>query len=158
MLAEEFVCKSRFGDSIITAIALMTMHLMFLDGAMKQEGESLESYTQRVASFTLTGEFSQTFDRVSASSDNEMLSTPWGKMYWRMLEDARRRLRPSYRWQRSALRSWEVIAMNYKAIQARASAGIKFFSDADGVFNKYTKGAGGGIDPETGKISFLARW
>lgn len=41
--------------------------------------------------------------------------------------------------------------MNYKAIQARASAGIKFFSDADGVFNKYTKGAGGGIDPETGK-------
>lgn len=86
VLAEEFVCKSRFGDSIVTAIALMTMHLMFLDGAMKQEGESLESYTQRVASFTLTGEFSQTFDRVSASSDNEMLSTPWGKMYWRMLK------------------------------------------------------------------------
>ncbi|WPJ47183.1 hypothetical protein RCIP0001_00008 [Klebsiella phage RCIP0001] len=86
VLTEEFVCKSRFGDSIVTAIALMTMHLMFLDGAMKQEGESLESYTQRVASFTLTGEFSQTFDRVSASSDNEMLSTPWGKMYWRMLK------------------------------------------------------------------------
>lgn len=86
VLAEEFVCKSRFGDSVVTAIALMTMHLMFLDGAMKQEGESLESYTQRVASFTLTGEFSQTFDRVSASSDNEMLSTPWGKMYWRMLK------------------------------------------------------------------------
>lgn len=86
VLAEGFVCKSRFGDSIVTAIALMTMHLMFLDGAMKQEGESLESYTQRVASFTLTGEFSQTFDRVSASSDNEMLSTPWGKMYWRMLK------------------------------------------------------------------------
>lgn len=86
VLAEGFVCKSRFGDSIVTAIALMTMHLMFLDGAMKQEGESLGSYTQRVASFTLTGEFSQTFDRVSASSDNEMLSTPWGKMYWRMLK------------------------------------------------------------------------
>ena len=64
----------------------MTMHLMFLDGAMKQEGESVESYSQRVASFTLTGEFSQTFDRVSSASDNEMLSTPWGKMYWRMLK------------------------------------------------------------------------
>jgi hypothetical protein len=86
VLAEEFVCASKFGDSIITALALMTMHLMFLDGAMKQEGESVESYSQRVSSFTLTGEFSQTFDRVSSASDNEMLSTPWGKMYWRMLK------------------------------------------------------------------------
>ncbi|WP_236266456.1 DUF4054 domain-containing protein, partial [Escherichia coli] len=39
VLAEEFVCASKFGDSIITALALMTMHLMFLDGAMKREGE-----------------------------------------------------------------------------------------------------------------------
>ena len=85
-LATEFVCTSKFGDSINTALALMTMHLMFLDGAMKQENESVDSYSRRVASFTLSGEFSQTFDRVSESTDNELLSTPWGKMYWRMLK------------------------------------------------------------------------
>lgn len=81
-LAEEFVCKKRFKDSYTKAVALYTLHLMTLDGAMKQEGESVESYSQRVASFSLSGEFSQTFDRVSAdSSGKEIRQTPWGKMY-----------------------------------------------------------------------------
>ena len=81
-LAEEFVCKKRFKDSYTKAVALYTLHLMTLDGAMKQEGESVESYSQRVASFSLTGEFSQTFDRVSFdSSGKEIRQTPWGKMY-----------------------------------------------------------------------------
>lgn len=81
-LAEEFVCKKRFKDSYTKAVALYTLHLMTLDGAMKQEGESVESYSQRVASFSLTGEFSQTFDRVSSdSSGKEIRQTPWGKMY-----------------------------------------------------------------------------
>lgn len=81
-LAEEFVCKKRFKDSYTKAVALYTLHLMTLDGAMKQEGESVESYSQRVASFSLTGEFSRTFDRVSAdSSGKEIRQTPFGKMY-----------------------------------------------------------------------------
>lgn len=81
-LAEEFVCKKRFKGSYTKAVALYTLHLMTLDGAMKQEGESVESYSQRVASFSLTGEFSQTFDRVSSdSSGKEIRQTPWGKMY-----------------------------------------------------------------------------
>lgn len=81
-LAEEFVCKKRFKDSYTKAVALYTLHIMTLDGAMKQEGESVESYSQRVASFSLTGEFSQTFDRVSSdSSGKEIRQTPWGKMY-----------------------------------------------------------------------------
>lgn len=81
-LAVEFVCKKRFKDSYVKAVALYTLHLMTLDGAMKQESESVESYSRRVASFSLTGEFSQTFDRVSSdSSGDQLLQTPWGKMY-----------------------------------------------------------------------------
>lgn len=81
-LAKEFVCAKRFKDSYPKAVALYTLHLMTLDGAMKQEGESVDSYSRRVASFSLSGEFSQTFDRVSAdSSGKEIRQTPWGKMY-----------------------------------------------------------------------------
>ena len=81
-LAEELVCKKRFKDSYVKAAALYTLHLMTLDGAMKQEGETVESYSQRVASFSLSGEFSQTFDRVSSdTSGKQIRQTPWGKMY-----------------------------------------------------------------------------
>ena len=78
-LAKEFVCKKRFKNSYPKAVALYTLHLMTLDGAMKQEGESV---SRRVASFTLTGEFSQTFDRISSdTSGKQIRQTPWGKMY-----------------------------------------------------------------------------
>ncbi|WQN06619.1 virion structural protein [Escherichia phage SECphi27] len=81
-LAKEFVCKKRFKNSYPKAVALYTLHLMTLDGAMKQEGESVESYSRRVASFTLTGEFSQTFDRISSdASGKQIRQTPWGKVY-----------------------------------------------------------------------------
>lgn len=81
-LAQEFVCEKRFKDAYAKAVALYTLHLMTLDGAMKQEGESVDSYSRRVASFSLSGEFSQTFDRVSAdASGKEIRQTPWGKMY-----------------------------------------------------------------------------
>ena len=81
-LAESFVCEKRFKTDYNKALALYTLHLMTLDGAMKQDGESVESYSRRVASFSLSGEFSQTFDRVSAdSSGKEIRQTPWGKMY-----------------------------------------------------------------------------
>lgn len=82
-LAAEFVCEHRFKNSYTKALALYTLHLMTLDGAMKQENESVESYSRRIASFSLTGEFSQTFDRVSAASGSEktIRQTPWGKMY-----------------------------------------------------------------------------
>lgn len=82
MLAEAFVCSERFKDKYTYALALYTMHLMFLDGAMKSEGESISSYSQRVASFSLTGEFSQTFAAVTDKSDGRAITqTPWGKMY-----------------------------------------------------------------------------
>ncbi|QHB42979.1 putative head-tail adaptor [Escherichia phage vB_EcoS_XY3] len=81
-IAKEFVCKKRFKNSYPKSVALYTLHLMTLDGAMKQEGESVESYSRRVASFTLTGEFSQTFDRISSdTSGKQIRQTPWGKMY-----------------------------------------------------------------------------
>lgn len=81
-LAQDFVCKNRFGDKYDRAVALYTLHLMTLDGAMKQEKESIESYSQRVTAFSLTGEFSQSFGKVSDdSSGNQLRQTPFGKMY-----------------------------------------------------------------------------
>lgn len=81
-LAELYVCKKRFGDKYAQAMALYTLHLMTLDGAMKQDGESVDSYSRRVASFSLTGEFSQTFDRISNDTSGKAIrQTPWGKMY-----------------------------------------------------------------------------
>lgn len=81
-LAQDFVCKKHFKDKYNRAVALYTLHLMTLDGAMKEEGESIESYSQRVSSFSLTGEFSQTFAKVSDdTSGNQLRQTPWGKMY-----------------------------------------------------------------------------
>lgn len=81
-LAKDFVCEKHFKDKYYRAVALYTLHLMTLDGAMKQENESVESYSRRVASFSLTGEFSQTFSKVSDdTSGNALRQTPWGKMY-----------------------------------------------------------------------------
>lgn len=81
-LAQDFVCKNHFGDKYDRAVALYTLHLMTLDGAMKQENETVESYSRRVASFSLTGEFTQTFAKVSDdNSGNALRQTPWGKMY-----------------------------------------------------------------------------
>ena len=81
-LAEEFVCKNHFKDSYAKGVALYTLHLMTLDGAMKQEGESIESYSQRVSSFTLSGEFSQTFAKMSDDTSGKAIrQTPWGKMF-----------------------------------------------------------------------------
>lgn len=81
-LAQDFVCKNHFGDKYDRAVALYTLHLMTLDGAMKQENETVESYSRRVASFSLNGEFTQTFAKVSDdNSGNTLRQTPWGKMY-----------------------------------------------------------------------------
>lgn len=81
-LAQDFVCKNHFGDKYDRAVALYTLHLMTLDGAMKQENETVESYSRRVASFSLNGEFTQTFAKVSDdNSGNALRQTPWGKMY-----------------------------------------------------------------------------
>lgn len=80
--AEPFVCESRFGDKYIQAMTLYTMHIMFLDGAMKTDAKSVEDYSQRVKSFSLSGEFSQTFGEISATTETRsILRTPWGKMY-----------------------------------------------------------------------------
>lgn len=82
MLAEDFVCCNRFGDKYTRAVALYTMHLMFADGAMKKEGESLESYSRRVTSYSLSGEFSMSYGAVNENkSGRSIMSTPWGIMY-----------------------------------------------------------------------------
>ena len=81
-LADLFVCKKTFKDAYIKALSLYTLHLAFLDGALKGEDEDLESYSRRVTSFSLNGEFSQTFGEVTKNqSGDTLLSTPWGKMF-----------------------------------------------------------------------------
>lgn len=81
-LARLFVCESKFGGDAYKAIGLYAMHLMFLDGAMKAENESIESYSRRLASYSLTGEFSMTYGSVTTNTDGRQITqTPWGKMY-----------------------------------------------------------------------------
>ncbi|AQY55285.1 virion structural protein [Escherichia phage vB_EcoS_ESCO41] len=81
-LSESFVCKSKFGNDYYKALALYTMHLMFLDGAMKGENESLENYSRRVTSFSLSGEFSTGYGSVTQNTDGRQITqTPWGKMF-----------------------------------------------------------------------------
>lgn len=80
-MADMFVCSNKFGDKYARALALYTLHLMFLDGAFK-ETTDIEEYSRRVASFSLSGEFSQTFATTTAdTSGNSLRGTPWGKMY-----------------------------------------------------------------------------
>ena len=85
-LAELFVCKDRFGSDYNKAVALFTLHIMTLDGAMKQEGESVSDYSVRLASFSLSGEFSQTFaTSQNSSSGSSLRQTPFGKLYLMLL-------------------------------------------------------------------------
>lgn len=82
VLAESFVCKNKFGKDYYKALALYTMHLMFLDGAMKGENESLGNYSRRVTSFSLSGEFSTGYGYVTQNTDGRQITqTPWGKMF-----------------------------------------------------------------------------
>ncbi|MEG0209055.1 MULTISPECIES: DUF4054 domain-containing protein [Gammaproteobacteria] len=81
-LSEEFVCKKRFKDSYTKALALYSLHLMFLDGAMKGENESVSSYSKRVTSYSLSGEFSMGYGAVTPNTDGRQITeTPWGKMF-----------------------------------------------------------------------------
>lgn len=80
-MAKIFVCESRFGASYNKAVALYALHLMTMDGVMRQEGESVSSYSQRVSSFSLTGEFSKTYSYTNGASSGDLSSTPFGSMY-----------------------------------------------------------------------------
>lgn len=82
MLADSFVCENKFGKDYTKALALYTMHLMFLDGAMKGENESLENYSRRLTGYSLSGEFSMSYGSVTQNTDGRQITqTPWGKMY-----------------------------------------------------------------------------
>lgn len=81
-LAEMFVCRNRFKADYPKALGLYAMHLMFLDGAMKKEGESIENYSRRLTSYTLSGEFSMSYGAATSNTDGRQITqTPWGKMY-----------------------------------------------------------------------------
>lgn len=76
-----FVCDTRFRDKYPRALALYTLYIMTENGAMKSEKETIESYSRRVSSFTLSGEFSQTFATLSGNNSDSKRSNPWWVMY-----------------------------------------------------------------------------
>lgn len=86
-LAEDYVCRKRFKAAYYKAVALYALHLMLLDGALKNASDSVETMGRRVTSFSLSGEFSQTFSDASRTSDpkDTLTQTPWGKMYRALL-------------------------------------------------------------------------
>lgn len=90
-LAEMLIaCESKFGDDFYKALALFALHMMLAGGAYKGDDEDIDSYSTRLTSYTLSGEFSQTFAAVSESSSLSgwLASTPWGNMYRMMLRKA----------------------------------------------------------------------
>lgn len=86
-LAKMMVCEKRFAKNYDMAVALYTLHIATLNGAMKGENEGVGAYSQRLASFSLSGEFSQTFASTAAEnkSGNDFKSTQFGSMYWSLL-------------------------------------------------------------------------
>ena len=49
---------------------------------MKGENESLENYSRRVTSFSLSGEFSTGYGSVTQNTDGRQITqTPWCKMF-----------------------------------------------------------------------------
>lgn len=81
--AEDFVCEKKLKTKFKKALALYTLHMMVLDGAFKDITDSVESMGRRVSSFSLSGEFSQTFSDATRTSEagDVLTQTPWGKMY-----------------------------------------------------------------------------
>lgn len=83
-LARLYVCESKFGIDSDRAVGLYALHLMLSDGAFKASGESLDSYGKRMASYSLSGEFSISYDTQSAAS-GDLSSSQFGRMYKALL-------------------------------------------------------------------------
>lgn len=83
-LARLYVCESKFGADKDKAVGLYALHLMLADGAFKGENEGLETYSRRMASYALSGEFSITYDNQSAIQ-GDLSSSSWGRMYRALL-------------------------------------------------------------------------
>lgn len=82
-LAKPYICTSKFGDDAYKALSLYTLHIAFLDGALKQN-ESLDDYGKKVASYSLSGEFSISYESTS-QTQSSLTATPWGRLYWNLL-------------------------------------------------------------------------
>ena len=83
-LARLYVCESKFGADKDKAVGLYALHLMIADGAFKGENVSMEAYSRRMASHSLSGEFSITYDTQSAAS-GDLSSSQFGRMYKTLL-------------------------------------------------------------------------
>lgn len=81
-VAKLFVCYERFGDKAVQALAFYTLHLVSQDIALKSEGDSTQSSSERVQSYSLSGEYTITYDTsTAATSSSDLSSSSWGKLY-----------------------------------------------------------------------------
>ncbi|WWD11004.1 virion structural protein [Escherichia phage Phagiculus] len=77
-----FVCFERFGDKKVQALAFYTLHLVSQDIALKTQNDSSQTSSDRVKSYSLSGEYTITYDTSTATkSSSDLSSSSWGKLY-----------------------------------------------------------------------------
>lgn len=81
-VAKLFICLDKFGDKQVQALAFYTLHLVSQDIALKSENDSSQTSTERVKSYSLSGEYTITYDTSTAAASSSNLETSaWGKLY-----------------------------------------------------------------------------
>lgn len=81
-VAKLFVCYERFGNQQVQALAFYTLHLLSQDIALKSANDSSQTSSDRVKSYSLSGEYTITYDTsTAAASSSDLSSSSWGKLY-----------------------------------------------------------------------------
>lgn len=81
-VAKLFVCFERFGDKQIQALAFYTLHLVSQDIALKTQNDSTQTSSERVKSYSLSGEYTITYDTsTAAKSSSDLSASSWGNLY-----------------------------------------------------------------------------
>ncbi|QLF85361.1 hypothetical protein STSR3_77 [Salmonella virus STSR3] len=126
-LAEDFVCRDRFGDKYNRAVALYTLHLMTLDGAMKSEKKAWRHILNESHRFP-----DWIFPNVSCRLKRKYVATNTIRKNVIAKQEERRRIWPYY-WIAAE------VLLDYNYISQMATDGIAFFSDDNGDFECITQ-------------------
>lgn len=85
-VAKLFVCFEQFGDKRVQALAFYTLHLLSQDIALKTQNDSTQASSERVKSYSLSGEYTITYDTsTAAKSSSDLSASSWGKLYLALL-------------------------------------------------------------------------
>lgn len=81
-VAKLFICLDKFGDKQVQALAFYTLHLLSQDIALKTENDSSQTSSERVKSYSLSGEYTISYDTsTAAASSSNLEASSWGKLY-----------------------------------------------------------------------------